>query len=55
MVHTLVNSAPPTTNVGNLATWELADALESKLMEIEKGTKRVMKLLRPLIKLAPDE
>jgi hypothetical protein len=55
MAHTLVNGAPLTTNVENLAIWELADALESELMEIEEGAKRAMKLLRPLLKLAPDE
>jgi hypothetical protein len=55
MAHTLVNGAPLATNVENLAIWELADALESELMEIEEGAKRAMKLLRPLIKLAPDE
>jgi len=54
MAHTLVNGAPLTTNVENLAIWELADALESELMQIE-GAKRAMKLLRPLLKLAPDE
>ena len=55
MAHTLVNGAPLTTNVENLAIWELADALESELMEIEEGAKRAMKLLRPLLKLASDE
>jgi hypothetical protein len=55
MAHTLVNGALLTTDVENLAIWELADALESDLMEIEEGAKRAMKLLRPLIKLAPDE
>jgi hypothetical protein len=50
-----VNGAPLTTNVENLAIWELADTLESELMEIEEGAKRAMKLLRPLLKLAPDE
>lgn len=55
MAHTLVNGAPLTSNVENLAIWELADALESELMEIEAGAKRAMKLLRPLTKLAPDD
>jgi hypothetical protein len=55
MAHALVNGAPLTTDVENLAIWELADALESELMEIEEGAKRAMKLLRPLLKLAPHE
>ena len=55
MAHALVNGAPLTTDVENLAIWELADALESELMEIEEGAKRALKLLRPLLKLAPHE
>jgi hypothetical protein len=55
MAHTLLNGAPLTTNVENLAIWEPADALESELMEIEEGAKRAIKLLRALLKLAPDE
>jgi hypothetical protein len=47
MAHTLVNGALLTSNVENLAIWELADALESELMEIEEGAKRALKLLRP--------
>ena len=47
--------APLTSDAENLAIWELADALESELMEIEEGAKRAMKLLRPLLKLAPHE
>ena len=55
LAHTLVNGAPLSVSTGDEAIWELADALESELMEIEEGAKRAMKLLRPLLKLAPDE
>jgi hypothetical protein len=53
MAHTLVNGAPLSISTGDEAIWELADALESELMEIEEGAKRAMQLLRPLLKLAP--
>jgi hypothetical protein len=55
LAHTLVNGAPLSVSTGDEAIWELADALESELMEIEEGAKRAMQLLRPLLKLAPDD
>jgi hypothetical protein len=55
MAHSLVNGAPLSIAAKDEAIWELADALESELMEIEEGAKRAMKLLRPLTKLAPEE
>ena len=54
MAHTLVNGAALSVSAEDQAIWELADDLESELMEIEEGAKRAMKLLRPLLKLAPD-
>jgi hypothetical protein len=50
-----MNGAPLSVSTGDEAIWELADALESELMEIEEGAKRAMQLLRPLLKLAPDD
>jgi hypothetical protein len=55
MAHTLVNGVPLTTNVENVPIWELADVLESELAELVEGAKRATKLMRPMIKLTPDE